>query len=195
MLDMGPYYITDLVNLLGPVARVAGIASRARAERDDHQRAAARARSIPVEVATHVAGTLEFASGAVVPIAMSFDVPRHATGRSSSTAPKAALIVPDPNRFGGEIEIAHARPGLDGAADRASLCRRQLPDHRRRRHGARHPLRTARTAPRGELALHVLEVMEAFQTLVRQRPHVTIATRPERPAMLPTELQFGDRCD
>ena len=40
MLDMGPYYITALVNLLGPVARVAGMATRARSERDDHQRAA-----------------------------------------------------------------------------------------------------------------------------------------------------------
>ena len=34
MLDMGPYYITALVNLIGPVARVAGITSRARSERE-----------------------------------------------------------------------------------------------------------------------------------------------------------------
>ena len=70
MLDMGPYYITALVNLLGPVHRVAGITSRARRERLVTSEPLAGTR-IPVEVATHVAGTLEFVSGPVVTIAMS----------------------------------------------------------------------------------------------------------------------------
>src|SRR4029077_12469898 len=65
MLDMGPYYITALVNLIGPVTRVAGITSRVRATRTITS-APLAGQVIPVEVATHVAGTLEFASGAVV---------------------------------------------------------------------------------------------------------------------------------
>src|SRR5215468_6525271 len=71
MLDMGPYYITDLIQLLGPVASVIGIATRPRAERLITSQPLDGTR-IPVEVATHVASLLEFASGAVVSIAMSF---------------------------------------------------------------------------------------------------------------------------
>ncbi len=47
----------------------------------------------------------------------------------------------------------------------------------------------------GELAFHVLEVMEAFQTSSDQGIHVTIESRPERPAMLPTDLRFGSMGD
>ena len=73
MLDMGPYYITDLVNLLGPVARVGGMATRLRGERVITSEPL-KGKRIPVEIATHVTGTLEFVDGAVVTITMSFDV-------------------------------------------------------------------------------------------------------------------------
>ena len=108
MLDMGPYYITDLVNLLGPVRRVAGITARARAERLITSEPL-NGTVIPVEVATHAAGTLEFVSGAVVTIVMSFDVaaPPPPADRDS-TAAKARMAVPDPNWFGGQIEIGTA---------------------------------------------------------------------------------------
>src|ERR1700754_3885625 len=64
MLDMGPYYITDLIQLLGPIASVMGSASRPRSERIVGK-GPLSGTSIPVEVATHVAGTLEFVCGAV----------------------------------------------------------------------------------------------------------------------------------
>src|SRR5262245_64011858 len=76
MLDMGPYYITDLVQLLGPVASVMGSASRPRTERLVTSEPM-NGTLIPVEVATHVAGTLEFESGAVLSIAMTFHGPKH----------------------------------------------------------------------------------------------------------------------
>src|ERR1700734_2843044 len=63
MLDMGPYYITNLVNLLGPVARVIGMATRLRSEREITSEPLKGTR-IPVEVATHVTGTLVFVHGA-----------------------------------------------------------------------------------------------------------------------------------
>src|SRR5690606_31578946 len=75
MLDMAPYCVTALVNLLGPVARVAGVATELRDARLVTSEPL-NGSKIPVEVATHVAGTLQFVSGAVVTIAMSFDVPR-----------------------------------------------------------------------------------------------------------------------
>ena len=76
MLDMGPYYITHLVNLLGPVAKVAGFAFSPRSERliTSQPRNGER---IPVHVATHVAGAMAFECGAIVQIGMSFDVAGH----------------------------------------------------------------------------------------------------------------------
>ena len=67
MLDMGPYYITALVNILGPVKRVAGITTKALEERVATSKAVAGLR-IPVKVSTHLTGVMEFANGAVIPV-------------------------------------------------------------------------------------------------------------------------------
>ena len=142
MLDMGPYYITALVNLIGPVARVAGITSRVRAQRTITSEPL-RGQTIAVEVATHVAGTLEFDNGAVVSIATSFDVPKHRHAPIELYGTEASLLVPDPNRFGGPVELARTGDDWQAQPIDAWLRRRQLPRHRRRRHGAR----AARGAP------------------------------------------------
>jgi predicted dehydrogenase len=133
---------------------------------------------------------MEFECGATVSIAMSFDVPKHRHGPIELYGTQASLIVPDPNRFGGTIEVAQAgqsweelpteHPYADGnyriigVADLAQAIR----------HGRQH-------RASGALALHVLEVMEAFQTSSAEGTHVTIDSRPERPAMLPTDLSLS----
>ncbi len=104
MLDMGPYYITDLVNLLGPVAKVAGFATAARKERTITSEARNGER-IPVRVPTHVAGIMAFENGAVVQIGMSFDVAGHRHVPLELYGTEGTLIVPDPNHFGGQIEL------------------------------------------------------------------------------------------
>jgi predicted dehydrogenase len=190
MLDMGPYYITDLVNLLGPVASVVGFATRTRAERVVTS-APLAGTHIPVEVATHVTGALAFVSGAVVSITMSFDVARHQHAPIEIYGENGTLIVPDPNFFGGKVEFATAdsdwreiptqRPYADGnfrslgLADMAQAIRTGRP-HR----------------ASGELAFHVLEVMEAFQASSDTGAAVEIASRPERPAPLPASLSVGE---
>jgi predicted dehydrogenase len=190
MLDMGPYYITDLVNLLGPVARVSGMATRLRAERLIASEPLKGAR-IPVEVATHVTGTLAFVSGAVITLTMSFDVPKHKHAPIEIYGEKASLLVPDPNYFGGAIELAgkgedwrvvpteHAYADGNyrsiGVADMAQAIRDNRP-HR----------------ASGALAFHVLEVMEAFQLSSDSGAAVAIESRPERPAMLPVGLAPGE---
>jgi predicted dehydrogenase len=189
MLDMGPYYITALVNLIGPVARVSGSTSRVRGERLITSEPL-KGTKIDVEVATHVAGTMEFASGAIVSIATSFDVPKHRHVPIELYGTEASMIVPDPNHFGGAIQLAQAgQEWADqpighaygdgnyrsiGVADMAHAIRAERP-HR----------------ASGELALHVLEVMEAFETSSRLGRHVSIETRPERPHMLPTAFSAG----
>lgn len=183
MLDMGPYYVTSLVNLLGPVESVAGVATKLRDERLVTSEPL-KGTKIPVEVATHVAGTMKFVSGAVVSIAMSFDVPRHQHSPIELYGSDASLLVPDPNHFGGEIMLATASEDwkavptehayadgnyrVIGVADMADAIRNRRP-HR----------------ASGELAYHVLEVMEAFQRSSDSGRHVTIESRPERPAPLP----------
>jgi predicted dehydrogenase len=190
MLDMGPYYITDLVNLLGPVARVAGMATKLRNERVIASEPR-RGEKIPVKTATHVAGSLEFVSGAVVSMAMSFDVARHKHAPIELYGAAGALLVPDPNFFGGEIQIATADDDwspvvtehayadgnyrIIGAAEMATAIRAGRP-HR----------------ASGELAFHVLEVMEAFQRSSDSGRFIAIESRPERPAPLPTGLAVGE---
>ncbi len=190
MLDMGPYYITDLVNLMGPVASVSGVATRVRRERLVTSEPLKGTR-LPVEVATHVTGTLQFVNGATVAMTMSFDVARHKHVPIEIFGEKGSLIVPDPNDFCGKIEFATASedwreiavggPYADGnyrivgLADMAQAIRTGRP-HR----------------ASGELAFHVLEVMEAFQTSSDAGRWVTIASRPERPAPLPASLTVGE---
>ena len=72
MLDMGPYYVTALVNILGPVKRVAAITTKAFEERVATSEAV-RGLRIPVKITTHLTGTLEFQNGAIITMIMSFD--------------------------------------------------------------------------------------------------------------------------
>jgi predicted dehydrogenase len=190
MLDMGPYYITDLVNLLGPVATVSGVATRTRNRRLVTSEPL-KGTHIPVEVATHVTGSLMFASGAAVSITMSFDVARHKHVPIELYGETGSLIVPDPNFFGGKVEVATAAEDwrevpvehgyvdgnfrILGLADMAQAIR------------TGRPLRAS-----GALAFHVLEVLEAFQKSSDSGVSVAIATRPERPAPMPAGLKTGE---
>ncbi|MEK8104290.1 Gfo/Idh/MocA family oxidoreductase [Micromonospora sp. M12] len=103
LLDMGPYYVSALVHLLGPVRAVTGVASRLRAERviGSGPRVGER---IPVEVDTHVTGVLEHSNGALPPS------PRASTAwprrpRRSRYGETGTLAVPDPNYFDGEVRL------------------------------------------------------------------------------------------
>jgi len=189
MLDMGPYYITDLVQLLGPVASVMGSTARPKSERLIASEPM-KGTLIPVEVATHVAGTLEFESGAVVSIAMSFDVPKHRHLPIEIYGDKGAMLVPDPNKFGGEVQVAKAGGEWEpmplshghvegnfrsiGVADMATAIVTNRP-HR----------------ASGALAFHVIEVMEAFLTSADEGRRVKIQSRVDRPAMLPAGRETG----
>lgn len=182
VLDMGPYYITDLVNLLGPVARVQALSVTPLKQRPVRSEPK-RGELMEVKVDTHVTGTLVFVSGALVQITLSFDVPKHAHLPFQLFGSEASLIVPDPNHFGGELRLAPPRgeweevpvtlPFADanyrslGLADMAHAILEARP-HR----------------ASGALALHVLEVMQAFATASREERIVEIESRVERPAPL-----------
>ncbi|MHA6299812.1 Gfo/Idh/MocA family protein [Devosia sp. CAU 1758] len=191
MLDMGPYYITDLVNLLGPVARVSAMSSRLRTERTITSEPK-KGQTMPVSIDTHVTGSLGFANGAIVQIGMSFDVAAHKHVPLELYGTEQSLIVPDPNFFGGNVELR--KRGRDeqwaevpvtqafadgnyrslGVADMAA----GILDNRPHR-------------ANGDLALHVLEVMEAFETAARDGRTVDIKTPVTRPAPLAESLKDG----
>jgi predicted dehydrogenase len=190
VLDMGPYYITDLVNLLGPVARVQAMSAAPQQERLIYSEPR-KGQTMPVHVATHVAGLLQFVSGAIIQVTLSFDVPGHAHLPFELYGTEASLIVPDPNMFGGEVKtrrptekewqpVEVTLPYADanyrslGLADMAHAIRSNRP-HR----------------CSGDLALHVLEVMEAFDTASKEARIVEISTPVGRPAPLSESLVDG----
>lgn len=184
MFDMGPYYITALVHLLGPVRQVAAIARASFPER-----VAASGERIAVEVPTHVAGTLQMHSGAVVTMITSFDCWSHHLPRIEIYGSAGSLSVPDPNIFGGpvwlrrsasneweEVALTHSdevRRGI-GVADMAYGLR----------YGRAH-------RASGELAYHVLDVMHTFYDSSTQERHVTVASSCKQPRPLPAGLPLG----
>ncbi|MFP4358605.1 MAG: Gfo/Idh/MocA family protein [Puniceicoccaceae bacterium] len=191
VLDMGPYYLTALVNLIGPVKRVAGITSRALDVRvaTCEER---RGEELPVEVSTHASASLEFHSGAVVTAVFSFDVPRHGHAPIELYGTDGSLRVPDPNTFGGPVACYRIAAHKDGWTDEP-LSHRYAENTRGigaadmacainsgREHRAN-----------GLLALHVLEVMHAIEESSRTGTHVDIESRPARPAPLPVGLVAG----
>ena len=190
MLDMGPYYITDLVNLLGPVESVVGVATRARDERVATS-AARNGERFPVEVATHVTGVLRFVGGAAVTIAMSFDVAKHGHAPLEIYGETGAMLVPDPNYFGGKVKLA--RPGKPW---RSVSAEAPYADDNYRSLGLADMAQAIRDGrahrASGALALHVLEVMQAFQLSSDEGRVVEIDSRPERPAALPGTLKTGE---
>ncbi|TQS69924.1 Gfo/Idh/MocA family oxidoreductase [Rhodobacteraceae bacterium] len=183
MMDMGPYYVTAMINLLGPVRRVTAFGARGRDTRVIATGPRA-GQTIPVEVPTHITGVMEFAGGALVQIVTSFDVTAHRHSPLELYGTKGALVIPDPNRFDGEVALfedgwtpqplSHAY-GDDnyralGLADMAQGLREGRP-HR----------------ASGALGLHALEVMEAISASAQDGRVITLDTTCDRPAPLPPE--------
>lgn len=182
MLDMGPYYLTALVNLLGPVAKVAGFARATHPTRTITSEKK-RGLEIPVETPTHFATSLQFASGPLASLVMSFDCFPGNLPRIEIYGTKGTLSIPDPNTFGaggGELKLKLGRsdwqtlpfthPYKDewralGVADMAAAITANRP-HR----------------ASGELAAHVLDVMAAAIITSEEGRTIDIASAPPRPA-------------
>jgi len=188
MLDMGPYYLTALVNLIGPIRRVTGSTRITFPERMVTSQPHYGTR-IKVETATHVAGVVDFVNGAVGTIITSFDIWAANLPRIEIYGTEGSISVPDPNRFDGpvllrradesnwsEIPLTHSADvgrGI-GVADMAYGLVYGRP-HR----------------ASGELAYHVLEVMHAFEDASQTGRHMDIESSCVQPAALPLGLMPG----
>ena len=189
LFDMGPYYLTALVHLMGPIKRVSG-AARATYPTRTITSAKKYGTVIPVETPTHISSSLEFASGAIGTMLMSFDVCGANLPRIEIYGTQGSLSVPDPNTFGGEVKVKIGRGdwatmplthsykenarGL-GAADMAAAFFAQ------RAHRAC-----------GDLAYHVVDVMECCLEAAREGRTVQVASAVQRPAALPMGLREGE---
>ncbi len=186
-LDMGPYYVTALVALLGPAERVAGTVGRPHDERtitSGHR----EGESVDVEVPTHESAVVDFGGGVSANLLFSFDV-------AASTFPTPAfevygtegtLALPDPNQFGGPVRV---RDRTDDEWADVSLSH----DYTTGRGAGLVDLAYAvrsdwqqRTS--GRLARHVLDILLGIRSSAEESAHADLETETERPAPLPQEF-------
>ncbi len=169
---MGPYYLTMLVNLLGPVARVMAMASRGQEERRITADGPFKNTTFPVGTPTTLLSLLEFGSGALVTFGASWDVFRHSNHPIELHGTEGSLRLPDPDTFGGTVSLSERGADWTHFESEGELYGlrnwpERAPDRANYRMLGVADLVNAHetnTAPRasGELALHVLEVMEAI---------------------------------
>jgi predicted dehydrogenase len=186
LFDMGPYYLTALVQLLGPAHRISATARTARAQREITSDPLT-GQMIDVEVPTHVSSAIEFASGATATLVTSFDVQASKYRCIEVYGSEATLSVPDPNTFGGPVAIR--RQGEEDWTE-VELLEPNLPQFRGI--GFADMLWAERTGrphrASAELALHVLELMCAAIESSEQRRAVDLETTCDRAAPLPLGL-------
>ncbi len=190
MFDMGPYYLTALIAMIGPIKRVTASTRITFPERTITNGPKAGT-TIPVNTPTHITGVMDFANGAVGTIITSFDIWHHQLPRIEIYGSEGSLSVPDPNTFGGpvylrragekewrEIPLTHGYTeqsrGL-GLADMARAMRANRP-HR----------------ANGELAYHVLDTIEAFLQASHEGQHITLSSSCTRPAAFEAGIQNWD---
>ncbi len=179
MFDMGPYYLTALINMIGAVKSVSGMTTAGRKQRKITSQPNF-GKIIDVEVPTHVNGLLRFVNGAIGNIITSFDVYGSTLPRIEVYGTRGSMIVPDPNTFGGDILIKqcfdkefHSYPLVNrfsensrglGVADMAECLF----------HGKRD------MCANGYMALHVLEIMESIQKSSELRSEIQLRSSCER---------------
>ena len=189
LMDMGPYYITDLVQMLGPVAEVQAMSYQS-GERTCSSEALSGVK-LNVEVMTHLSGNLKFENGALITLIMSFDTVAANHSNIEIHGSQGSLQVPDPNGFGGQVMFAqrnvhkfepvpHAFPYADnmrsiGLADMATAI---IEKREHRAHGA--------------LAHHVLDVMLSLEQSAKSGQKLTIKSRCAKPMPMKRFPVYGE---
>jgi predicted dehydrogenase len=196
MLDMGPYYIGALINLIGPVRRVGALASSAHATRTVTSQPNA-GQVIPVNTPTNIHALLEFVNGATIGLSVSWDVQAHKRVSMELYGTEGSLFVPDPNFFGGTIEMA----GKDGKI--APVKAWAHPFYKDNQDHGRGPLANYRMAGVADMvaaiaagrdhrcslerSLHAVDVMTAAIASGETGQFVTLTTTCTRPEALGPE--------
>ena len=189
MFDMGPYYLTALIALLGPIKRLSGLARISYPERTVLSTPKA-GEKIKVATPTHISGTIDFTSGAIGTLTTSFD----AFGGTSLPSieiygSEGTILVPDPNTFGGPVRLRKR--------DAEEFIDIELThDHKENSRGigvadmARAILNGDAYRANGELAYHVLEAMHGFHDSSENRVFYDMKSTCTKPEPLPVNTRF-----
>lgn len=188
LFDMGPYYLTSLVTMLGPIKSVSASATAGFKERIVGS-GALKGSKIKVRIPTHLCGIVEFSAGTIATVSMSFDIQAHHAPMLEIYGTEGTLQCPDPNHFNGEV-LVRTRKNADwekvplthndqtgrgvGLADMAYSITNRVP-HR----------------ASGELGLHVVEAMESFHTSSKAGRKIALKSKVKRPAAMPSGLPLG----
>lgn len=176
MFDMGPYYLSTMVNLLGNVSEVFAMTKKSFDQRiitsKEHF-----GEIVDVDVPTYYAGTLQFESGVIGTLFTTFDTYYETQSRYEIYGTRGTMILPDPNVFTGPIKLLLPENGTISEVPLAfpynGICYRAL--------GLADMAKALRTGrkPRanGDMAFHVLEVMEAFAVSGKEKRVVPIDSR------------------
>jgi predicted dehydrogenase len=203
MLDMGPYYMTALVSLLGPAKSVSGSARISFPERTITSEPL-NGTKIQVETPTHISGTVDFVSGAIATVLTTFDTWGAKLPFIEIYGSEGSLSVPNPNNFGDPVQIITRPTAAQVASQTGSQSNREweeVPYSRPFSENSRGlgvaDMAASITAGEphrasGALALHVLETLHAFTWSSDSGRRFDLTTTCERPAPLPVDsLVYG----
>jgi len=189
MLDMGPYYLTALVSLLGPVKTVAGMTKISMAKRTITSQPK-NGTIISVDVPTYITGMMNFSSGAIGTIFTTFDAYIAQVPRIEIYGSEGTLCVPDPNFFDGPVRLFKA-----GAEDFVEMpLQFEYPENSRALGLAdmAKAIETGRiNRANGDLLFHINEIMQGFHTASDEQTFINIKTTVERPAPMTIPTQKG----
>jgi predicted dehydrogenase len=196
ILDLGPYYITDLISLVGPIKRVTAFTGMARAEREiTTPTSPLKGTMIKVGTPTTIHAVMEFHNGAIITLGASWDVASHGHHNIELYGTDGSIFVPDPNFFNGELTVANlegtketvtpwdhpfgkANQELDGPHPRANYRNAGLSDMLL-------SLEDGHTPRCGlDVALHAIDVMTSILKAGETGQVITLRTTCERPAAL-----------
>lgn len=194
ILDLGPYYITNLVQLIGPVRAVTALANAAFPTRTIGN-GPRQGEGVPVDTPTNIHALLEFHNGATVTFSASWDIVANRHSNMEIYGTQGTLYVPDPNFFGGDLDmvtlngsqsalrIDHHPFGVTNMSDGQGQARANY------RCAGLADMAQAITENRphrcnAELALHVVDVMVSILRAGESRTWVETSTTCERPAAL-----------
>ena len=215
VFDMGPYYLTALVNLLGPAKHVQG-RELTISEFREIGIGPKKGKKIKVESPTTYMATIQFHNSAIIQITLSFDVINHQRNHIELYGTKGSIIVPDPNMFGGSVFIS-VNPGPEGKWEEyqtenmklgkiniknPSVRLNESPTNANYRGiGLSEMLYCIENKKKhrcsGELSLHVLDIIDSTMQAAISKTHKEIRTTCKKPEFFPEEeikkiFYYGD---
>ena len=191
LFDVGPYYLTALVQLFGSVQSVAAVGSQGRATRTI-QAGDRAGTAFDVSVPTHVSAIAKFVDGGVAQSVFSFDSPLTKMGYVEVTGTEGTMIIPDPNMFTGDVKITRA-PAISAIAEDPQWENVEVTGvYAERGLGVLDLARASRTGGQplasGELGFHVLDTLVAIDEAITEERVVHVNSRIDRVPMVADDV-------